>query len=114
MTSPTNNLLATLAADPTFKKIADIFAPAAPVLGRLAVEAAVQAIQSLASPDPALGIEILRENSTDAEWQAIAAALADAANQAVLRQLQNEQELKDILWKLAVAALTALVPLVIP
>jgi hypothetical protein len=114
MTTSTNNLLATLSSDPEYQGLANLFGPMAPALGRLAVEAAVQTLQSLASHDPALGLEILRENSTDTEWQAIAAALADEANQAVLHQLQNEQELKDILWKLAVAALAALVPMVIP
>ena len=105
MTTFSGNLLATLADDSATTKYVDVFAPVVPVLERLAVEAAVRAIQSLTSNDPALGLEILRENATDAEWQVIAKSLADEANQAVLRQLQNERVLKDVLWKLAVVAL---------
>ena len=109
MTTFSDNLLATLAGNSATMKYMDVFAPVVPVLERLAVESAVRAVQSLVSSDPTRGLEILRANSTDAEWQAIAKALADEANQAVLRQLQNEQVLKDVLWKLAVVALGMLV-----
>ena len=114
MTTFSNNLLSTLADDPATQRFASVLVPAVPVLGRLAADAAVRAVQSLMSSDPALGLEILRENATDAEWRAIAKVLADDANKVVLRQFQNEQVLKDVLWKLAVIALGMLVPRVLP
>ena len=115
MTSPSNDILTKLAEDPTVKSLAQIAAPLMPVLARLAYETAVAAIQSITSDDPRLGLEILRENSSDAEWTAISSSLAQAGNEAVLKRLQDEAELKAALWKLALAGLTALViPAVLP
>jgi len=114
MTTFTNTLLTTLADDSEAKKFAGVLAPIVPVLWRLPVETAVRVVQSLASNDPNPGLAILREHSSEVKWQAIVKALDDKANQAVLRQFQDEQAVRDVLWKLSVVALGLLVPQILP
>lgn len=101
-----------LASKPELAQLSGILSPAMPVLSRLAIEQAVAALESLFSPDNEYWLEVVRENATDAEWQAIAANVSEAGNAAALKQWQDADELRKMVLALALGGLGLLAGMV--
>lgn len=107
-----NTISQWLASNPKTQEFADLIAPAMPVLSRLAIEQATAALDSLLSPDPFYWLEVVRENSTDSEWQAIVAKLGESADAAALKDFQNAETFKAVMMQLALGGLGMLAGLI--
>ena len=103
-------LWAVIQSDARLAALFNGIAPALPALKKIAllgIDRAVSVLRGLGAKDPTVALTILRNNSTQSEYDLILTTIEANACAAVIRQIEAEEEATELVWRLIVGLLIA-------
>lgn len=101
---------AAIKSDSRVKNLADMLAPALPALrkiGLFSFDLMVTTVRGFGTENPEMSIAEIRRNSTVEAYDAFIQNVASGALGALIRQLEMEQTVSDLFWKLIIPLLLA-------
>ncbi len=104
--------LALIGKDADLSKLFNTLEPAAAAIKKLiadyGLDSAVDVVTGLGESDPGPAMKRLRDAMSDQEWTEFTRRLIANATVAQIRRLKMENDAWDVIWKLALAALSLL------